>query len=118
MIKETVFITILSMSFNPKKIVIKPGTTVVWENKDNRLHNVYPFCKKLMFKGDKCIKVFEEVGEFKYYCTPHRTMGMEGTINVEENETQVKETTSKTTGFSNKKASKSSKPKTQVKERL
>lgn len=81
--------------FVPENITIAPGTKVVWNNTDNQLHNVVSgvvenrkgmpdgrFKSPYLKGGQKYEFVFNEKGEFPYYCLPHIAMKMTGKIIV------------------------------------
>ena len=81
--------------FSPETITIKPGTKVIWNNTDNQLHNVVSgivenrkgihdkkFKSPYLKGGQKFEFVFNEKGEFPYYCLPHIAMKMTGKVIV------------------------------------
>jgi plastocyanin len=86
-----------SLVFDPEELEIQPGTTVkwVWES-DN--HNVVPESQpegadwqgtegapdKTYDTGHEYSHTFETEGEYEYFCQPHKTAGMVGTITVSE----------------------------------
>ena len=78
-----------NFGFEPAAIRVSPGTTVVWEwNGLGSSHNVVAedgsFESDLVAeKGHTFTRTFEEPGTVRYYCTPHRTMGMKGVVVVE-----------------------------------
>ncbi|WP_246045748.1 plastocyanin/azurin family copper-binding protein [Halorussus ruber] len=87
-----------SLVFEPAELEIKPGTTVkfVWES-DN--HNVVPESQpdgagwegtkgapsKTYDTGHEYSYTFETEGTYEYFCQPHKTAGMVGTITVSPN---------------------------------
>lgn len=86
-----------SLVFEPAELSIAPGTTVnfVWES-DN--HNVVPDSvpegaswegtgpeADLFNTGHEYSHTFDTLGTYEYYCAPHLSAGMEGTITVTEN---------------------------------
>lgn len=78
------------LAFVPKVLKIKAGDTVKWVNNKAFPHNVVfeghdeLSHKKLMQKPKQEVaSTFTEVGEYTYYCTPHRGAGMVGKIIVE-----------------------------------
>lgn len=87
---EVVTVTMKNSQFSPKKITIKPGTTVKWVNEDTVRHNVVaanegdtsglPSNNELFGKGGTYEFTFETVGTFDYKCTPHPFMT--GTVEV------------------------------------
>ncbi|WP_137283194.1 plastocyanin/azurin family copper-binding protein [Halorussus salinisoli] len=86
-----------SLVFEPAELTIAPGTTVnfVWES-DN--HNVVPESQpdganwegteggesKTYDTGHEYSHTFETTGTYEYFCQPHKTAGMVGTITVQE----------------------------------
>jgi halocyanin-like protein len=78
-----------SNAFSPAAIEIDAGTTVVWEwTGKGASHNVV--ASDGAFESDYYSEsgatfeyTFEEAGTYKYYCTPHKSMGMKGVVVVE-----------------------------------
>ncbi|WP_134672053.1 plastocyanin/azurin family copper-binding protein [Halorussus marinus] len=81
--------------FEPAEIEIQPGTTVKWVwDSDN--HNVVADStpegadwegteggdSETYNTGHEYSHTFEVEGDYEYYCTPHRSAGMVGTITV------------------------------------
>jgi plastocyanin len=78
-----------ALVFDPKVVTIKPGDTVKWVNNKAFPHNIIfennpeASHKKLLLKPNTAAEsTFNEVGEFSYYCTPHRGAGMVGKVVV------------------------------------
>jgi len=72
-----------NLAFVPGTRTITAGTTVVWINKDNVLHNVTSTefqSSGNLAQGATHSITFDEQGAFDYVCTLHP--GMEGTIVV------------------------------------
>lgn len=73
--------------FVPSKITIKRGDSIRFVNKSKNFHNVVAeklkIRTKLIKKGDFLVIKPDQVGDFSYYCQPHRSMGMVGEIKVE-----------------------------------
>ena len=81
--------------FEPAKVMINPGDTVVWlqDDADNE-HNVAaysdkipegtsPFVSPMMGKaGDSWVMTFDAEGSYFYHCHPHEAAGMKGLIVV------------------------------------
>ena len=91
----TIEIKALDNLFNPEKITVAPGTTVVWENRGRNDHNIVPaddsqisewgVIDKNDFKPkDTYEHTFTEPGTYAYYCTLHGTKdkGMIGEVIV------------------------------------
>ncbi len=82
------------LSFAPAEILISTGTTVTWEwSSQSGDHNVIE--TEGVFKshedggttdeaGHTFSYTFEEAGTYEYECVPHRSVGMTGTVRVEE----------------------------------
>jgi len=76
--------------FGPAAVRVDPGTTVVWEwNGQGGSHNViaendpYSYESELVAEaGHTFSHTFEEEGISKYFCQPHRALGMKGAIVV------------------------------------
>ncbi|MFC6826203.1 halocyanin domain-containing protein [Halopelagius fulvigenes] len=75
--------------FSPAAVRVSAGTTVVWTwtGKGNA-HDVVAaddsFASERTSEGGHTFsRTFEEAGTFKYFCTPHRAMGMKGVVVVE-----------------------------------
>ncbi len=82
-------IQLLDQSFSRSQLTIEPGTTVRWVNQGNIDHTVTPDghneWQRATFsdEGDTFEHTFETEGEFPYFCEPHQSLGMVGTIVVE-----------------------------------
>jgi halocyanin-like protein len=79
-------------AFGPPAIQVDPGTTVVWEWTGNGgQHNVVSesgasFESELVAEAGFTFEyTFEEAGVTKYYCLPHRSLGMKGVVVVGDN---------------------------------
>ncbi|WP_435064816.1 halocyanin domain-containing protein [Halobaculum sp. EA56] len=77
-------------AFDPAAVRVSPGTTVVWEwtgagsrhnvvAEDGAFESEYYAAEGATFPHE-----FEDPGVTKYYCTPHRNLGMKGVIEVVE----------------------------------
>jgi plastocyanin len=73
--------------FVPSKITIKRGDSIKFVNKSKNFHNVVveklKIRTKLIKKGEFLVIKPAQVGDFSYYCQPHRSMGMTGEITIE-----------------------------------
>ncbi len=86
-----------SYKFDPEHLTITTGTTVAWEWKSN-LHNIVVDKQpdganwkgtpggrgKTYNKGYRYTYTFDVAGKYHYYCNPHRSIGMVGTVTVKE----------------------------------
>lgn len=74
------------MKFIPAQIEVSIGDTVIWMNESGGDHNVVAndgsFKSNMLEKGQIFTLVFGKKGQYKYYCQPHRMMGMRGSVEV------------------------------------
>lgn len=76
-------------TFDPATLTIEPGTTVRWVNDIARFHTVTPdghtewTGASLSAAGATFTHTFNNTGEFPYFCEPHQSQGMTGTITVQ-----------------------------------
>ncbi len=82
----------MSNRFDPAEIVINPGTTVTWHNRDAITHNIAPAPGAVDFGGAfgadsgafgpraTYAFTFKKAGDFAYECTIHP--GMIGDVRV------------------------------------
>lgn len=80
-----------SMTFVPSNIEVNVGTTIVWINNSNVTHTVTSgsngeqngqFNSGSLIPGAEFSFTFTETGTFNYFCIPHLTAGMTGTVTV------------------------------------
>jgi plastocyanin len=68
--------------FNPQVLVIQPGTTVKFANKDDVWHTATSdtgvFDSGYLSKGEEYSYTFTEPGTYPYYCIPHGGPGGRG----------------------------------------
>lgn len=79
--------------YEPRKLTIKSGDTVTWNNAQDDMHNVMiealpksaePFESPMLEKKDgKWSYTFKQPGTYRYHCHPHAQNGMVGTIIVD-----------------------------------
>lgn len=85
-----VVIELRDQSFSQSQVTIEPGTTVRWVNQGDIFHTVTPDGNDEWARttfdnaGDTFEHTFETEGEFPYFCEPHQSLGMVGTIRVVE----------------------------------
>jgi len=78
-----------AFGFGPAAIRVDAGTTVVWEwTGRGAQHNVVEedggYESELVTEGGHTFsRAFEETGVSRYFCQPHKTMGMKGVVVVE-----------------------------------
>jgi halocyanin-like protein len=76
--------------FGPPAIRVSPGTTVVWEwtgkgGSHNVIHTEGNFESELVSEaGHTFSHTFESSGTYKYFCRPHKALGMKGAVVVSE----------------------------------
>ncbi|MGH7549665.1 MAG: plastocyanin/azurin family copper-binding protein [Gemmatimonadota bacterium] len=76
-------------SFEPAEPMIPVGTTVRWVNDSNLFHTVTPEGhsewqrQTTTQQGVVFEHTFQNAGMFPYFCEPHRTDGMTGSITVQ-----------------------------------
>lgn len=75
--------------FDPSSVTISPGTTVRWINDTPTFHTITPdghsewSRQEMNDQGQVFTHTFNNTGEFDYFCEPHQSIGMVGTIIVE-----------------------------------
>lgn len=91
------------LRFVPERLTLKVGDTVIWRNQETVSHTVTSDAAKAadkthasvpagaeswdsgMIEGGKTFeRKFEVAGEYTYFCIPHESAGMLGTLIVEE----------------------------------
>lgn len=86
---EVVEIEIRNFEFSQPELRIERGTTVRWRNTTTTFHTVTPdghtawSAWQTAGQGETFDVTFDQAGAFPYYCNPHRSLGMTGTIVVE-----------------------------------
>lgn len=74
----TVSATVEDFSFQPARLVVKPGTTVVWTNQGQVVHTVTAqdgsFESGEIQPGGRSSITFSQPGTYPYHCTPHPFM--------------------------------------------
>src|SRR5215208_559421 len=74
--------------FEPANITVEPGTTVTWVQSGNNPHTTTSYdglWDSGMIEGGSggtFSFTFEEPGTYDYYCIPHESMGMIGSVTV------------------------------------
>jgi halocyanin-like protein len=76
-------------AFGPSALLVEPGTTVRWVWTGNGNHNVVAedesFESELVGEeGFEFTQTFDSEGVYKYFCVPHRALGMKGVVVVGE----------------------------------
>jgi plastocyanin len=69
---------IVDFSYQPARLTIRPGTTVVWNNRGQVAHTVTAedrsFDTGEIDSGQTGSLTFARPGTYRYYCTPHPFM--------------------------------------------
>lgn len=82
-------VTLTNYEFTPGDLTIEPGTTVQWVNQTNTFHTITPDGHSewtegtVSQTGDTFTHTFDTEGTFPYYCNPHRSLGMTGSVTVQ-----------------------------------
>ena len=77
---ETPAVTVLidNFAFNPERLTVKAGTTVIWTNRDDIPHTVVAkareFKSKVMDTDESYSFTFTTPGEYSYFCSLHPHM--------------------------------------------
>ncbi|MFO8173283.1 MAG: plastocyanin/azurin family copper-binding protein [Gemmatimonadota bacterium] len=78
-----------SFTFSPSQVNISPGTTVRWVNQADIFHTITPdehdeWSRTTMNQAGQTFEhTFQTAGTFPYFCEPHLSQGMTGTITVQ-----------------------------------
>lgn len=81
-----------NLRFSPQTVTVRAGDTVVWQNTSSSTHTVtaeqvpagaVAFDSGSLRPGAQFSHTFTVPGEYRYYCEPHRGMGMVGTVVVQ-----------------------------------
>ncbi len=81
-------IRLIDFAFTPARIIINRGARVRWINTTSTFHTVTPDGHSAWQRwptssvGDTLEHEFTSTGEFAYFCEPHRSIGMVGSIMV------------------------------------
>lgn len=81
------------LTFSPAEVTIEPGMTVRWVNDADIFHTVTPdghsewTNQEMSTAGETFEHTFSNEGSYPYYCEPHLSQGMTGTITVESSGT-------------------------------
>lgn len=81
-------ITITNFAFSAPTVTIARGQTVRWRNTTGSFHTVTPDGHQVFVErqtnaqGQTFETRFDAPGRYRYYCVPHRALGMTGEIVV------------------------------------
>lgn len=72
--------------FTPEEITVSVGSTVVWHNNGQQQHTATAednsFASAYLNGGQEFKFKFAAPGDFKYFCEPHKALGMVGVVHV------------------------------------
>jgi len=76
--RTVVDVKISNFAFQPARIVVSPGTKVVWTNEDSDPHTVTTdkpgFSSQALDTGSHYTEVMQKTGNYTYHCTIHPFM--------------------------------------------
>ena len=75
---ESTEVKIDNFSFGPQELIVSPGTTVTWTNRDDIPHTVVStdkvFKSKVLDTDEKYSYKFDKPGSYPYFCSIHPKM--------------------------------------------
>ena len=84
---KTVVVQLGEHFFDPSSITVKVGTTVIWRNNGQQVHDIHArdgsFNSPLLNPGNTFTFTFTKPGLYPYYCIPHEGDGMIGQVEVQ-----------------------------------
>jgi len=86
---DVAVVTIRDFAFSAPTITIDRGTSVRWRSTTGTFHTVTPdghqaFAARQMNASGETFDVrFDAPGRYRYYCEPHRALGMTGEVVVQ-----------------------------------
>lgn len=76
--RRLVAVTIQGFAFHPSRLVVSPGTTIVWTNRDSDPHTVDStvglWTSAALDTDGRFKRLFPKPGTFRYYCSVHPFM--------------------------------------------
>jgi plastocyanin len=81
----------LDFRFRPESLHVFTGDTVTWVNKGRVPHTTTSgvdgkpdglWDTKHLARGESFSRVFSQYGTYRYFCRPHRGLGMKGVVVV------------------------------------
>lgn len=76
--RKVIHVTIDNFKFTPTKVVVSPGTRIIWSNHDSDPHTVDSvknlWTSKAVDPNGTFARVFKTTGSFAYYCSIHPFM--------------------------------------------
>ena len=74
----SVTVDVVDNDYEPRHLTVNPGTEVTWRFEGDLPHNVTDeaggFASDTVGKGAEYARVFDDPGEYHYYCTLHHAM--------------------------------------------
>ena len=84
--QKVVHVTISNFAFHPARLVVSPGTKIIWTNKDSDPHTVDStknvWTSEALDTDGQFARAFKKTGTFAYYCSIHPFM--HGTVVVKK----------------------------------
>ena len=84
--QRLVRVTILNFAFHPARLIVSPGTRIVWTNRDSDPHTVDStkgvWSSQALDTDGTYARAFKATGSFAYYCSIHPFM--HGTVIVKK----------------------------------
>ncbi len=84
--QRSVKVTISNFAFQPARLVVSPGTKIIWTNKDSDPHTVDSttnvWTSEALDTDGQFARTFTKTGTFPYYCSIHPFM--HGTVYVKK----------------------------------
>jgi len=84
--QRVVRVTILNFAFHPARLIVSPGTRIVWINRDSDPHTVDStkgvWSSQALDTDGTYARAFKATGSFAYYCSIHPFM--HGTVIVKK----------------------------------
>ena len=85
---DTVEVVIEALKFQHERVVIRPGTVIIWRNHDPVAHTVTAdagtFDSTIIPPGGSWAHVLSESGDHPYHCAPHPFMKAVVEVRTEE----------------------------------
>src|SRR5688572_7141874 len=82
----TVVVEMRNNFFSPASVTINAGDTVTWVQRGSNhdtVSNTGLWSSGILGSGQSFSRTFNAAGSFGYFCTPHRSQGMVGTVTVQ-----------------------------------
>ena len=86
---DVAVVVISNFAFSAPTVTINPGSSVRWRSSTNTFHTITPdghqaFVGRQMNGSGQTYEVrFDTPGRYRYYCEPHRALGMTAEVVVQ-----------------------------------